>query len=165
MTRAHRKELKKVFDTCKPQTVLEIGVGQGRLFSKIENIPGVGIDLSINMLKCFKKKSASNVELVQADANHLPFRDECFDLVYTCTVLIHIPDTLIELAVSEIKRVARNNIFIIEQLPNFQHINTSYSNGGYCFPHEYQELFKMQTRYCKQLKHYGHEVFLLTKNS
>lgn len=165
MTRTHRKELKKAFDSCKPKNVLEIGVGQGRLLSKIESIQGIGIDLSINMLKSFKKKSSPNVELVQAEATHLPFRDDCFGLVYTCTVLLHIPDNSIEAAISEIKRVTSDNIFIIEQLPNFKHINRSYSKGGYCFPHKYVELFQLPAKYRKQLKNFGHEAILFTKNS
>jgi ubiquinone/menaquinone biosynthesis C-methylase UbiE len=165
MTRTHRKELKRAFDFCKPELVLEIGVGQGRLLSKIEKTQGVGADLSKNMLKNFKKKSLPNIELIQAEAAHLPFRSDCFELVYTCTVLLHIPDNSIKDAISEIKRVASDNIFIIEQLPNFEHINTSYSKGGYCFPHKYFELFQLHTKYRKLLKNYGHEVFLFTKKS
>jgi ubiquinone/menaquinone biosynthesis C-methylase UbiE len=165
MTRAHRKELKKTFDYCKPRTVLEVGVGQGRLLSEIKCVNRTGIDLSINMLKTLKKNSSPDVELVQAEATHLPFRDGSFGLVYTCTVLLHVPDNSIEDAISEIKRVASENIFIIEQLPNFKHIKTTYSNGGYCFPHKYVELFEMQTKYRKQLKAFGHEAILFTKNS
>jgi len=164
MTRAHRKELKKAFESCKPKIVLEIGVGQGRLLSKIENAQAIGIDLSKNMLKNFKKESSQKVELIQAEATHLPFKNDCFGLVYTCTVLLHIPDNSIGDAISEIKRVARDNIFIIEQLPNFKHIDTSYSKGGYCFPHKYFELFQLKATYRKQLKNYGHEAILFTKN-
>jgi ubiquinone/menaquinone biosynthesis C-methylase UbiE len=165
MTRAHRKELKKALESCKPELVLEIGVGQGRLLSRIEISQGIGIDLSKNMLKTFKKTSSPKIELIQAEATHLPFKSDCFGLVYTCTVLLHIPDTSIEEAILEIKRVASENIFIIEQLPNFEHINKPYSQGGYCFPHKYFELFQLKEKYRNQLKNYGHEAILFTKNS
>jgi ubiquinone/menaquinone biosynthesis C-methylase UbiE len=165
MTRTHRKELAKAFDTCKPESVLEIGVGQGRLLSTIVGVPGFGIDLSLNMLKNCKRKVPDNIELIQAEATHLPFKEDSFGLVYTCTVLLHIPKNSVEPAVSEIKRVARKNIFIVEQLPNFQHIDTCYSKGGYCFPHNYEDLFQLQIKYRKKLKSYGHEAMLFYKNS
>lgn len=162
MTRAHRKQLKKAFDSCKPESVLEVGVGQGRLLSKIERTPGIGIDLSINMLKNYKKMSLPNIELVQAEATHLPFKDGCFGLVYTCTVLLHIPDDYIGAAISELKRIASKNIFIIEQFPSFQHINKPYSKGGHCFPHMYDELFQLEVKYRKKLKTFGHEAILFS---
>jgi ubiquinone/menaquinone biosynthesis C-methylase UbiE len=165
MTRTHRKELKTALDLCKPDIILEIGVGQGRMLSTIERAMAIGVDLSKNMLKNFKKRcSSSNIEVVQAEAGHLPFRSDSFGLVYTCTVLLHIPNNYIEGAISEIKRVAKDNIFIIEQLPNFEHINKPYAEGGYCFPHKYFELFQLQTKYRKSLKNYGHEAVLFIKN-
>jgi len=164
MTRAHRKEIGRTFDLCKPESILEIGVGQGRLLSTIEDVPAFGIDLSINMLKNFKKHKSKNIELIQAEASHLPFKENCFGLVYTCTVLLHVPTDSIKSAISEIKRVASKDIFIVEQLPNFKHINASYSKGGYCFPHKYEDLFQLPITYRRQMKSYGHEAMLFSKN-
>lgn len=162
MTRAHRKQLKKVLKFCKPESVLEMGVGQGRLLSQVRSDVKVGVDVAINMIKSCQKDGS---ELVQADANHLPFRDKCFVLVYTCTALLHIPDNRIELAISEIKRVAKEYILIIEPLPTFQHITRPYSEGGYCFPHKYPDLFKMLIISRRTLKKFSHEAILFTNKT
>lgn len=75
MTRVHRKELNEAIDLCKPKSVLEIGVGQGRLLSKVEGASLFGVDISTNMLKkCRLKNKLSNLNLVAAEATHLPFR-------------------------------------------------------------------------------------------
>lgn len=50
----------------------------------------VGVDISEGMLDiCINKKLIANpgVDLVQADIVHPPFREECFEKIYTITVL------------------------------------------------------------------------------
>jgi spore coat polysaccharide biosynthesis protein SpsF len=49
-----------------------------------------------------------------ADASALPFPDACFDLVFTCTVLIHVPDDALQAAYREIHRVSRRWILCME---------------------------------------------------
>jgi SAM-dependent methyltransferase len=162
MTRVHRKQLQKMLKLCNPSSVLEIGVGQGRLFSKINHISKVGIDVSINMLaRCCTRNYLTG--LVEADAGHLPFKDRSFDLVYTCTVLLHIPTNLVETAISEIKRVADTYIFIIEPSPNFQLLDKPYREGGHCFPHKYQESFDLPIKHRKRLDKFHHEAILFAK--
>lgn len=162
MKRVHRKQLQKMLKLCSPNSVLEIGVGQGRLFSRINHISKVGIDISINMLaRGCKKKDFTDI--VEADAGNLPFKDRSFDLVYTCTVLLHIPNSLIETAISEMKRVADRYIFIIEPSPNLPRIDKPYCKGGHCFPHKYQESFGLPVKYRKSLAKFDHEAILFVK--
>jgi ubiquinone/menaquinone biosynthesis C-methylase UbiE len=162
MTRTHRRQLKKVLEICRPKITLEVGVGQGRLFSKLVHSTRVGIDVSINMLrKCRIIDSSANT--IQAEATHLPFKDGCFDLVYTCAVLLHIPDKFVEMAISEMKRVSAEYILIIEPPPDFQHPDEPYLKSGYCFPHKYEELFQLPIKYKKKLNMFNHEVILFTK--
>jgi pseudaminic acid biosynthesis-associated methylase len=49
-----------------------------------------------------------------ADASELPFPDTSFDLAFTCTVLIHVPDEALQRACREIHRVSRRWILCME---------------------------------------------------
>ena len=85
--------------------VLELGAGTGRNFSLY---PGsqlaVASEISFEMLRYAKGRS-ERVELVQADAQRLPFADNCFDAAFATLVFCSIPEP--PLAFEEIKRVLR----------------------------------------------------------
>ena len=46
----------------------------------------VGVDITIGMVRLAQRKGLRSVSLGLADAEHLPFRDESFDLVLSCYV-------------------------------------------------------------------------------
>lgn len=79
--------------------VLDLGSGTG-LLADIAGSAGfiVGVDFSKNMLKRARRRR--NLELICADADHLPFVDGIFDRVYSFTMLQNIPEpkrTLLEI--------------------------------------------------------------------
>ncbi len=83
--------------------LLEIGVGTGK------NIPYypagarvVGIDLSPGMLRAAKRRLRAGVDLVLADAQHLPFRSAVFDSAAATFVFCSVPD-----AVAGLREAAR----------------------------------------------------------
>jgi ubiquinone/menaquinone biosynthesis C-methylase UbiE len=86
-------------------SVLELGAGTGRNFSLY---PGsrlaVASEISIEMLRIAKSR-AETIELVQADAQRLPFADNCFDAAFATLVFCSIPEP--GLAFGEINRVVR----------------------------------------------------------
>jgi ubiquinone/menaquinone biosynthesis C-methylase UbiE len=61
------------------RAVLEIGVGTGRLLSKVRAPMRVGVDVSAEMLRWATTRGG--LALVRADAHHLPFADASFDAV------------------------------------------------------------------------------------
>ena len=77
--------------TGMPDSILEVGVGQGLLLQKLcTKYPGskiVAIDISIPFLKHVRKTVA--VECLFANAENLPFKDE-FDLVVASDILEHV---------------------------------------------------------------------------
>jgi ubiquinone/menaquinone biosynthesis C-methylase UbiE len=96
-------------------TILDVGCGTGLLFShvavKAETV--VGVDVSKQLLLQARKRAGKfrSVHLVQADADHLPFKNACFNVVFAFTVLQNMPkpsETLME-----IKRTAKHDAFIV----------------------------------------------------
>ena len=87
--------------------VLDVGCGSGMFFpevaSKAETV--VGVDVSRKLLLKAKANAAANVHVVQADADHLPFRDATFDAAFSFTVLQNMPKPAKTL--QEIKRATK----------------------------------------------------------
>lgn len=90
-------------------SVLDVGCGTGLFFSHIatEAQTVVGVDISRLLLLQAKERVRDfpSVLLVQADADHLPFRDACFNVVLAFTVLQNMPKPSETL--SELKRNAK----------------------------------------------------------
>ena len=78
--------------------VLDVGCGTGLFFRYIaaEAETMVGVDISRLLLLQARKRAQAfrNVNLVQADADHLPFRDARFNVVSAFTVLQNMPKPL-----------------------------------------------------------------------
>jgi len=95
-------------------TMLEIGAGNG-YFSHTFNAAFdlTSLDFSKNMLEM---NPLPWEQKIVGDAEHLPFEDDSFDIVFCGNLLHHLEDPLI--AVREMKRVARKHVLLIE--PNVQ---------------------------------------------
>jgi ubiquinone/menaquinone biosynthesis C-methylase UbiE len=95
--------------------ILDVGCGTGLLFSHVaaETQTVVGVDISGKLLLQAKERARNfrNVHLVQADADHLPFKDNYFSVVFAFTVLQNMPDPLETL--KEIKRIAERDAPIV----------------------------------------------------
>jgi ubiquinone/menaquinone biosynthesis C-methylase UbiE len=89
--------------------VLDVGCGTGMFFNHVyKNADLVlGVDVSRQLLLQAKKSAQahSNIYVVQADADHLPLKDDCFDAVFAFTVLQNIPKPLKTLV--EMRRSAK----------------------------------------------------------
>ena len=95
--------------------VLDVGCGTGLLFSHVaaETQMVVGVDISDKLLLQAKERARNfrNVHLVQADADHIPFKDNYFSVVFAFTVLQNMPDPLETLR--EIKRIPERDAPIV----------------------------------------------------
>jgi ubiquinone/menaquinone biosynthesis C-methylase UbiE len=115
--RKYKKALENVIIYGK--TVLDVGCGSGLFFKEVATQASmvVGVDISRKLLIKAREQSLafSNVVVLQADADHLPFRDGLFGAVFAFTVLQNVPkpaETLIEL-----KRVVeKDNRFVVTGL-------------------------------------------------
>lgn len=87
---------------------LELGCGFGRMSYVVSQLVGrhVAVDVNADALG-LARASYPGVTFLQASATDLPFEDDSFDLVFTWTVLQHVPPAGIEAALAEIRRVLR----------------------------------------------------------
>lgn len=98
------------FDKFAGKTLLEVGCGLGTDLLQFARggAQVVGIDLTPRSIELTQKHFAlysQHGDFAIADAEHLPFASESFDIIYSNGVLHHTPDT--EKAVNEIHRVLR----------------------------------------------------------
>lgn len=98
------------FDGARGEEVLEIGVGLGSDFLGFvrAGARGTGVDLTQHAVELVRRRldlEGLHADVLQADAEQLPFADASFDRIYSWGVLHHSPDT--DRAVREAIRVLR----------------------------------------------------------
>jgi len=90
----------------KNKIILDAGCGSGLLFefivkkfknNQIKFLNYIGIEISLNMLKIFAEKCRNlnnnlNVNLILSDIEHLPFRDNRIDSIFSITSLQNLPN-------------------------------------------------------------------------
>lgn len=101
----------EILKTVKGKKVLEVGAGRGYLAGKLApNNKVTASDIVINQ-KTKDKYKGSGIEFVEANAEHLPFKDNEFDVVITTHTLEHVKD--LPATVAELKRVAKESLIIV----------------------------------------------------
>ena len=107
--RKYQKALENVDVAGK--SVLDVGCGSGLFFKEVaaQADTVVGIDVSRKLLQKAKSqaKPFQNAFVLQADADHLPFKKGFFDSVFAFTVLQNMPKPSETLR--ELKRVAKRD--------------------------------------------------------
>jgi ubiquinone/menaquinone biosynthesis C-methylase UbiE len=94
-------EIRAILD-LNPESVLEIGKGDGTVGNYLRNIvPYTVVDHADDLQPD-----------VVADILHLPFEDNSFDVVVACQVLEHLPFEKLPQALKELKRVAKRYVLI-----------------------------------------------------
>ena len=105
--RKYKKALENIYVAGKK--ILDVGCGSGLFFKEVAAQASlvIGVDVSRKLL--FKAKEQgnafSNVAVLQADADHLPFRDGLFSVVFAFTVFQNVPKPAVTL--NELKRVVK----------------------------------------------------------
>lgn len=97
------------------QKVLDIGCGKGFLLydlsQTVKDLDVYGIDISKYGIENSKEEIRN--KLTVANATNLPFKDNYFDLIISINTLHNLPCYDLEKALKEIKRVGKNNKYIV----------------------------------------------------
>jgi len=98
-------------------TVMDVGAEAGRFSLLADNSKAtvVSVDVNSYALKRLKLKT-KQVNIIQADARHLPLKEEVFDVVFMIEVLDYIPE--LEQALTECKRTLKPNASCILSFGN-----------------------------------------------
>jgi ubiquinone/menaquinone biosynthesis C-methylase UbiE len=100
------------------ERALDVGTGTGALAfalaARVREV--VAVDRDAEMAERARADAPANVEVVVADAEHLPFESFAFDLSVTARTLHHTPRP--ELVVAELARVTRlgGTVLVVDQL-------------------------------------------------
>ena len=116
------------FKELKPESVCDIGAGAGVVSKYIYaannfvNLTCIeGSDAHIKVMKenfdnndTLPPKINVNAKIIKAIAQKLPFKDNSFDFVFTCTVMMHMPYIASVLAACEMARVSSKYVLHVE---------------------------------------------------
>jgi ubiquinone/menaquinone biosynthesis C-methylase UbiE len=107
--------LGELFDRAAPESVLDVGCGEGVLTEQwaeqLGDRPVVGLDLPDEKLAAeWARRTRANLELRTFDGGNLPFAGDEFDLVAAIEALEHVPDPAAKVA--EMARVARRHVLV-----------------------------------------------------
>lgn len=107
--------------------ILDVCTGSGDIaidFAKIsdKSVEIIGIDFSEKMLEIARNKAKNfeNITFLQADADHLPFEKDTFDVVFISYGLRNLENT--DIAIKELKRVTKKEGCVVNLdlgKPNF----------------------------------------------
>lgn len=112
-----RRETLRYAELSAGEQVLDVGCGTGvltQLAAKAVGLEGkvVGIDPSIPMINLARKsatRSKNQARFKLGVIEHLPFDNECFDIVLSSLMLHHLPSELKREGLREIYRVLKPN--------------------------------------------------------
>jgi SAM-dependent methyltransferase len=144
LKRVHQRLLWRCIEVLRPQSVLEVGCGNGinllALSTGFPNVRWTGIELSLGGVARAKEaqreaellseiaafcswpneapEAYREIDFREGDARHLPFDSGSFDLVFTVLALEQM-EAIRDVAVSEVARVVQKWVAMIEPFADF----------------------------------------------
>jgi SAM-dependent methyltransferase len=115
LTGSFRSALDELLTLAQPESVLDVGCGEGVLTHewarRLESGRVVGLDLPDPMLQAhWRNRVRPNLEFVCAGAEAMPFTDRSFDLVAAVEALEHVLEP--RRVLTEMARIARRHLLV-----------------------------------------------------
>ena len=144
-----KRVLRPEITTIQPTSILEVGCGPGRLLKVYQDVGKIYcVDFSEKMLERAESKARksgiTNAHFGRMACQDLKYEDDFIDLVMTSNVLLHIPPEDIEKAVSELTRVSREYVLIIEFFQENGSGGKKVRTAPWVFHHNYLDIFNKQ---------------------
>ena len=140
---ASRRMFDKLLPDIKNKKILDVGCGLGMTMDYFINKNNhiIGIDITPQSII---ENNERGLEVLEADARQLPFKNNIFDIVYSLGVIEHFPET--ELALKEHVRVCKPGGIVVTVIP---YLNTPYYLAGILFELLTRNKFSLQITYGK----------------
>jgi len=121
------------------EKVLEVGCGRAsNLLFMPSEIIGYGID--VNWDAIYEARRLDEINPIYGCATDIPFKDNFFDLVFTCGLLIHIPPDDLLRVMSEMVRCSRKYVMMMEYAAEKEE-KIKYREGVGLWKRPYKDLF------------------------
>ena len=139
-------------------TILDAGCGRGNYFKYFTNSFVVGLDIDRNALK----EIITNNFIIQGDIKNLPLKSNCFDLVFSRSVLQYIKNP--KEAINEFERVLKPNGYLIFTVPTKYSLFSIYRKILIKMKHYYgpEPVVLFTPEYIRNLLNPAFEIELLT---
>ena len=151
-----------------PKRVLEVGCNYGRELKYLEGLARLyGVDMIPEMIEHAKGYVRGTFKV--GDAHNIPFNTNFVDLVYTDGLLSHLPPEKMKASISELVRVSKKHLLIIEYLGTRMGRNTIQNCKKFTWVHDYERMvapFNLIIKY-NQERFLGadlYKILLLEKN-
>lgn len=109
----------KYFKKMGYKRILDIGSGYGKhsIYLSKNNFDVTSVDINVRMLECLReyidRNHISNINLMQADINELPFKSDIFDVIICSSVIHHQNLEGVKKSISEMYRVLKKDGCIV----------------------------------------------------
>ena len=139
----------RMLDGLSLSRILEVGCGHGRHLSALyslyinqfNDMEIVGIDPNRLALTLAKNREGL-FSVLKGNAYDIPFKDDYFDLVFTCAVLIHIPSERLQEVLKELYRVSNQYILTIEPSSDLEEMKLWRGQEDMVWVHDLDRRFK-----------------------
>ncbi|MCX5806895.1 MAG: glycosyltransferase [Proteobacteria bacterium] len=132
--------LKDVITTFKPDRILDVGCGTGRLFPLFDSLnvkEVVGQEVSAKALRIANKRyTLKNIKTINTSLLDLDLPSKFFDLAVSNRVLQHVPKVEIDLYVKKLAELSK--YIYINEMCESDAVEEFY----YMFQHDYEKLFE-----------------------
>lgn len=123
--------------------ILNVGCGPGRSSEYLSKF-GTVTSVEYDKFCCEFASKKTGLKIINGSITELPFENDTFDLVCAFDVVEHVEDD--QLAVNELKRVAKNNAFVLITVPAYMSLWSHHDVINHHFKrykkHEIKTLFK-----------------------
>jgi hypothetical protein len=129
-------------------TIVDIGCGDGAITNSFADKYSVtAVDISSEALKFLDKR----INTFVCDASSLPWKDGSFDLVFSSEMIEHLPPTMFDGVIQELKRLPKKYLFI--SVPNKEELRHRFTWCANCHKdfHIYQHFHSFNVNKIKRL--------------
>ncbi|MAG50648.1 hypothetical protein CL621_03345 [archaeon] len=125
MEKNRLKQIIKLSDVKKEDTVLDLGCGEGHLLNLLPEVKEItGLDISKVALSRANTllKDRTNIKLLFGSAEDTKFENNSFDKIFCSEVLEHVPDP--KKVIEEIYRILKKDGILVVSIPDEKRIKT-----------------------------------------